>query len=136
VPSPAGPEPAFRNAEKVDASSGTEQPSRLALTNPSTWPATGEAGRGVDGIGLGSWGVPFYEHHGELAGFAAYENHVSFGFGAGVLEDRDRTMLEERGHKLGKVTMQIKFDQQVPTAAIKKILEAKAKLNEAKSATR
>lgn len=81
-----------------------------------------------------SWGVPFYKYHGELAGFAAYKNHVSFGFGAGVLQSKDRKMLEEKGYKTGKGTMQIKFDQKVPTTAIKKILKAKAKMNEAKRA--
>ena len=81
-----------------------------------------------------SWGVPFYKYHGELAGFAAYKNHVSFGFGAGVLQSKDRKMLEEKGYKTGKGTMQIKFDQEVPTTAIKQILKAKAKMNEAKRA--
>ena len=81
-----------------------------------------------------SWGVPFYKYHGALAGFAAYKNHVSFGFGAGVLQSKDREMLEEKGYKTGKGTMQIKFDQKVPTTAIKQILKAKAKMNEAKRA--
>ena len=80
------------------------------------------------------YGVPFYNYHGELAGFAAYKKHISFGFGAGVLQSTDRKMLEEKGYKTGKGTMQIKFDQKVPTTAIKKILKAKAKMNEAKRA--
>jgi len=80
------------------------------------------------------YGVPFYKYHGELAGFAAYKNHVSFGFGADVLQSKDRKMLEEKGYKTGKGTMQIRFDQKVPTTAIKKILKTKAKMNEAKSA--
>jgi uncharacterized protein YdhG (YjbR/CyaY superfamily) len=79
-----------------------------------------------------SWNVPIYKHHGILAGFAAYKNHVSFGFGAAVLQSKDRKMLEEKGYKTGKGTMQIKFDQKVPTTTIKKI--PKAKMNEAKSA--
>lgn len=78
------------------------------------------------------YGVPFYNYHGELAGFAAYKNHVSFGFGAGVLQSKDRKMLEDKGYKTGKGTMQIKFDQEVPTTEIQQILEAKAKMNEAK----
>ncbi|MFX0057577.1 MAG: iron chaperone [Candidatus Heimdallarchaeota archaeon] len=78
------------------------------------------------------YGVPFYKFHGELAGFAAYKKHISFGFGAGVLQNKDRKMLEEKGYKTGKGTMQIKFDQKVPTSAIKKILKAKAEMNEAK----
>ena len=75
--------------------------------------------------------VPFYRYHGELAGFAAYKNHVSFGFGAGVLRGRDRRMLEKEGYKTGKGTMQIRFDQEVPASAIKQILKVKAKMNEA-----
>jgi uncharacterized protein YdhG (YjbR/CyaY superfamily) len=81
-----------------------------------------------------SWNVPFYRYHGELAGFAVYKNHVSFGFGMGVLQDEDRKMLEEKGYRTGKEIMQIKFGQEVPAAAIKKILETKAKMNEAKRA--
>jgi uncharacterized protein YdhG (YjbR/CyaY superfamily) len=80
------------------------------------------------------YGVPFYKYHGELAGFAAYKNHVSFGFGADVLQSKDREMLEKKGYKTGKGTMQIKYDQEVPTTAIKKILKTKAKMNEAKRA--
>lgn len=48
-----------------------------------------------------SWGVPFYKFHGVLAGFAAFKNHVSFGF-ANVLDSRDRKMLEEKGYITGK----------------------------------
>ena len=78
-----------------------------------------------------SWNVPILKYHGILAGFVVYKNHVSFG--AAVLQSKDRKMLEEKGYKTGKGTMQIKFDQKVPTTAIKKILKAKAKMNEAKS---
>ena len=80
-----------------------------------------------------SWGVPFYKYYGALAGFAAYKNHVSFGF-ADVLQSEDRKMLEEKGYITGKKTIQIKFDQKVPTTAIKQILKAQAKMNEAKRA--
>ena len=80
------------------------------------------------------YNVPFYKYHGELAGFAAYKNHVSFGFGADVLESKDREMLEKEGYKTGKGTMQIRYDQKVPTTAIKKILKTKAKMNKAKRA--
>ena len=77
-----------------------------------------------------SWGVPFYKYHGALAGFATYKNHVSFGLATGVIESKDRVMLEKKGYITGTKTIQIKFDQKVPTAAIKQIL--KAKMNEAK----
>ena len=80
-----------------------------------------------------SWGVPFYKYHGILAGFATFKNHVSFGLCV-VLQDKDRKMLEKKGYITGKKTIQIKFDQKVPTTAIKQILKVKAKMNEAKRA--
>ena len=80
-----------------------------------------------------SWGVPFYKYHGELAGFAVYKNHVSFGLAA-ELKSEDRKTLEEKGYITGKKIIQIKFDQKVPTTAIKQILKAQAKMNEAKRA--
>jgi uncharacterized protein len=78
-----------------------------------------------------SWGVPFYRYHGALGGFAAYKNHVSFGC-ASDLSSEDRERLEELGYKTGKKTIQIQFDQEVPTAAIKHILEKQARKNEAR----
>ncbi|MFX1368944.1 MAG: iron chaperone [Promethearchaeota archaeon] len=89
--------------------------------------------RAEEGI---SWNVPFYKYHGELVGFAAYKNHVSFGIGAVVLQSEDRKMLEEKGYKTGKGTIQIRFDQEVPTDVIKRLLKAKAKMNEAKKPTK
>ena len=76
-----------------------------------------------------SWGVPFYRYHGEIGGYAAYKKHVSVGFGPVATEDR--AALEHKGYKVLKDTFQIKFDQKVPTTAIRKMLEAKAKSNEA-----
>ena len=81
-----------------------------------------------------SWGVPFYKYHGVLAGFASFKNHVSFGFCDIVIQSKDREMLEKRSYITGKKTIQIKFDQKVPTTVIKQILKAKAKMNEAKRA--
>ena len=90
----------------------------------------------VPGVEEGiSYGVPFYKHHGEFVGFAAFKNHVSFGFGSDVIPAGDRTALEADGYKLGKGTMQIRFDQDVPAEAIREILEAKARLNEAERPT-
>ena len=79
-----------------------------------------------------SYGVPFYRYCGDLAGFAAYKNHVSFGLGAAVLQSDDRTQLEELGYATGKRTIRITFDQDVPTTALQHILRAQAEVNEAK----
>ncbi|MEO6692623.1 MAG: DUF1801 domain-containing protein [Saprospiraceae bacterium] len=78
-----------------------------------------------------SWGVPFYKYHGDFAGFATYKKHVSFGIATGVLESKDREMLKNNGYVTGIKTIQIKFDQKVPTAVIKQILKAKVRVNEA-----
>ncbi|KKT34327.1 MAG: hypothetical protein UW62_C0010G0005 [Candidatus Collierbacteria bacterium GW2011_GWB1_44_35] len=82
-----------------------------------------------------SWGVPFYKYRGLLGGFAVFKDHISFGL-AFVLEAIDRETLEKKGYMTGKKTVQIKFEQKVPTAEIKKILKAKAKMNEVKGATK
>ena len=80
-----------------------------------------------------SWGVPFYKYHGLLGGFAVFKNHVSFGL-AFALQNDVRKMLEKKGYATGSKTVQIRFDQKVPTVEIKQILKAKTKMNEAKSA--
>lgn len=79
-----------------------------------------------------SWGVPFYRYHGLLAGFAAFKKHVSFGLVSALPIDIRKT-LEENGYKTGSKTVQIQFDQKMPTAAIKQILKARAKVNEGKT---
>jgi uncharacterized protein YdhG (YjbR/CyaY superfamily) len=81
-----------------------------------------------------SWGVPFYKHHGALGGFAAYKDHVSFGFGGDALGGNDRADLEKNGYKLGKQTIRIDFDQAVPTAVLRRVVRVKADMNEAQRA--
>lgn len=80
-----------------------------------------------------SWGVPFYRHHGLLAGFAVFKHHVSFGLCA-VLDSAVRKALEAKGYTTGSKTIQIRFDQKTPITAIKRILRARAEVNEAKRA--
>ena len=77
-----------------------------------------------------SWGVPFYKYNGPVGGFAAYKRHISFGL-TEQLDPADREQLESRGYKTGKKTVQIRFDQTVPSATLKRTLEAQAKRNEA-----
>ena len=85
----------------------------------------------IPGVEEGIWyGVPFYAYHGEFVGFDAFKKHVSFGFGADVLQIEERRMIEEQGYKLGKGTMQIKFTQAMPIDVIQMILKAKSIKNE------
>lgn len=81
-----------------------------------------------------SWGVPWYKNVSPIVGFAAYKNHVGLVFWLDELRPADRKKLLEKGYKTGKRTLQIKFDQKVPTTAIKHILKAQAKINVAKRA--
>ena len=83
-----------------------------------------------------SWGVPFYKYYGILAGFAAFKNHISFGFCEIMIQSKDRKMLEKKGYNLGKKTIQIRFDQKMPIRIIKQMLKAKAKMNQTKRATK
>ena len=77
-----------------------------------------------------SYGVPFYKYFGEFVGFAAYSKHVSFGYGKDVLPNEEESKLKESGYHLGKGTMQIQFDQNVPEAEKKEILLRKAQINQ------
>jgi uncharacterized protein len=82
-----------------------------------------------------SWGVPFYRYHGLLAGYSVFKSHVTFGLTA-VLDSDLCAALEAKGYKTGKKTIQIRFNQKIPAAAIKQILKTRAKLNEAKQRER
>ncbi len=77
-----------------------------------------------------SWNVPIYKYHGILAGFSVARHHVSFG--VDTLQGEDRKILEGKGYKTGKKTIQIKFGQKVPNAVIQKTLKRQAKINEIK----
>jgi len=86
-----------------------------------------------------NYSIPYYKYFGDLAGFATYKTHVSFGYGAQrdrsgkwigpVLQSNDIKQLKDKGYKLGKGTLQIRFDQKVPVDEIKMILITKADMN-------
>ena len=74
-----------------------------------------------------SWNVPIYKHHGVLAGFSLAKKHVSFGIDS--LTEDVRTSLAAQGYKTGKKTIQIKFDQKVPTAELQFLINEQARIN-------
>src|SRR5690606_36952742 len=78
-------------------------------------------------VGCTSWNVHIYKYHGILAGFDVAKNHVSFGIDS--LNEVTRNLLESKGYKTGKSTIQIKFDQEVPTAEIVQLIEEQVRLN-------
>jgi len=80
------------------------------------------------------WGVPWYRYHGMVAGVTAYKNHVTLEIWADELQSVHRQMFEDQGYKTGKRTVQIRYDEEVPTAAIQTVLKAQAEANEARRA--
>lgn len=74
------------------------------------------------------YGKPYYKTSRWVVGFDVYTHHIGFEVWDGQLPSDIRTTLEERGYKTGSKTFQIRFDQKVPTAIIKKITKAQAKL--------
>ena len=78
------------------------------------------------------YGKPYYKLHQWLVGFDVYKHHVTFEIYEGQLPSDIRTALKEKGYGTGNKTVQITFDQGVPTTAIKQLAKAQAKLSEAK----
>lgn len=78
-----------------------------------------------------SYGKPYYKQPKHLVGFDVYTNHINFEIYVGQLEASDRMALEEKGYKTGNKSFQIRYDQKVPTALLKKI--AKAQLDRQQS---
>lgn len=71
------------------------------------------------------YNVPFYEFYGTHVGISAAKEHATFGIGADALQREDRNMLEKKGYKTGKETIQIRYDQSMPTKEIRRLLHEK-----------
>jgi uncharacterized protein YdhG (YjbR/CyaY superfamily) len=78
------------------------------------------------------YGVPFYHESGEVVGFSVAKHHVSLGVGSGVLPAERRKKLEEMGYQTGSCTVQIRFEQKIPAALLRKMLMEKVGLNRSK----
>ena len=79
------------------------------------------------------YGVPFYHECGEVAGFSLAKQHISLGVGAKVLSAERRKKLAAMGYRTGSCTVQIRFDQKLPAALIRKMLMEKVRSNRAKN---
>ena len=78
------------------------------------------------------YGVPFYHECGEVAGFSLAKQHISLGVGAKVLSAERRKKLAAMGYRTGSCTVQIRFDQKLPVALIRKMLMEKVRSNRTK----
>ena len=79
------------------------------------------------------YGVPFYHQDGEVVGLSVARHHISLGVGAKVLSSDRRRKLATMGYQTGSCTVQIRFDQKLPVAVLRKMLREKVKLNQSKS---
>ena len=71
------------------------------------------------------YNVPFYKFEGVHVGFASFKKHATFGIGADVLSDLHREELKKKGYQTGKETIQIKYDQEVPSGYLELLLKEK-----------
>lgn len=74
------------------------------------------------------YGKPFYKTTRWLVGFDVYTHHIGFEVWGNQLPRELRDDLEKKGYTTGSKTVQIRYDQKVPTALIKRITKMQAKL--------
>lgn len=79
------------------------------------------------------YGKPYYKRHRWVVGFDAYKHHIGFEIWEGQLSKEIRTSLEEKGYKTGSKTVQIRYDQQVPVAMLKKLIKEQTAISAAKA---
>ena len=77
------------------------------------------------------YGIPYYKHHGMLVSFGAFKKHVS-------LFSMSNTFLSAHGKRLEKYrvsvgTLQFPLGTTLPLTLIRKAIQKRASLNEAKS---
>ncbi len=75
-----------------------------------------------------SYGMPYYHLDGRLAYFQAHSHHI--GLYPFTLDEARAAGLEER--VAAKATLQFPLDQPLPRAAIRRLVEQRAKTNMAK----
>jgi len=78
------------------------------------------------------YGVPFYHQDGEVVGLSVARHHVSLGVGTKVLPIGRRQKLAAMGYRTGSCTVQIRFNQNLPVALLRKMLREKVNLNRLK----
>jgi uncharacterized protein YdhG (YjbR/CyaY superfamily) len=75
-----------------------------------------------------SYGTPKYQHHGRLAYFAAFKNHVGL---YAVGKAHDRYTKELSAYLSGASTARFPIGQPLPVDLIRKVVQARVKENEA-----
>ena len=78
-----------------------------------------------------SYGMPYYRHHGRVAYFGAFREHVSYYvMSSRAIEQRYGKRLDR--YRVTRATLQFPLGSKVPTALIRDVVKARMKENAAK----
>jgi len=80
-----------------------------------------------------SYGIPTYKYRGMLVAFAAFKNHCSFFPGAAAVKANEN---ELKPYGISKGTIRFPADTPLPAVLVKRLVKARIKENEARSASK
>lgn len=69
------------------------------------------------------YGKPYYRYQRYFVGFDTYKNHIGFEILEGRLSEDVRNEAKAQGYTTGNKSLQIRYDQEIPSALIKQIIE-------------
>jgi uncharacterized protein YdhG (YjbR/CyaY superfamily) len=76
-----------------------------------------------------SHSMPYYSHHGRLAYFAAFKNHVSFYV---MGQAREQYAKELKPYATSKATLRFPIGTRIPVTLLRRLIRARVRENEAK----
>jgi uncharacterized protein YdhG (YjbR/CyaY superfamily) len=74
-----------------------------------------------------SYGMPYYSYNGRLAYFRHWKNHIGLYLPTPVIEEFRK---ELAGYETARATVRFPLDKELPAALIRKLVKARAKMNE------
>ena len=80
-----------------------------------------------------SYGIPTFDHEGNLVHFAGYAGHIGFYPGAAGIESFHK---ELAGYRTSKGTVQFPLERQLPFALIRRIVKFRVRQNLARAGSR
>ncbi len=76
-----------------------------------------------------SYGIPMFKHHGMLVGYAAFKDHCSLFMSTSLTKALKQ---ELASYDTSKGTIRFTADKPLPTALVRKLVQARIRQNEAK----
>lgn len=69
-----------------------------------------------------AWGVPFFKENKYIIGYTYFKTYISFGL-TGYLSTKLTDELHKKGYKTGLKTVQVKFNQEIPTKELEELIK-------------